>query len=286
VSLSCLIDDQGRVWYASAPDLGRRLGYPNPDFDLPAYAVRNLGYVLVRERRASVHISLRPSMVRPPALASLFYQLAESMPDRLLLSYLQRDWKHELLRSAHESMLRLEDLVYAAGARFPRSAYLVQRHPLMPRRHSAMESLSPLLAVWHLTSGRYPDGLVDMLAALGLRERAVVHRNPSGTDRLIFDHRGTAFSHYRPSWNLLAVGRDIEDQPDRAYAARTAETYRAVLRENEPRFEAVDAVINTPGRDVRRSRYDRLILPWRGSDGDRFVTGISVLRTSYILDCA
>jgi hypothetical protein len=286
VSLSCLIDDQGKVWYAGAPDLRRRLGYPDPDFDLPAYAVRNLGYVKVRQRRGSAHVSLRPSLVRPPALAGLFYHLAEAMPDRLLLSYLLRDWQHELIRSAHEAMLRLEDLVCAASVRHPPSTYLVQRHPLAPRRHSAMESLSPLLAVWHLTSGRYPDRLVDMLATLGLRERAVVHRNPAGTDRLIFDHRGTAFSHYPPSWNLLAVGRDIEDQPDRAYAARTAATYRAVLQENEPRFEAVDAVITTPGDDMLRSRYDRLILPWCGSDGDRFVTGVSMLRTSYILDCA
>jgi len=286
VSLSFLIDDQGKVWPAGALDLRRRLGYPDPDFDLPAYAMRNLGYVLVRERGNSVHVSLRPAMVRPPALAGLFYHLAEAAPERLLLSYLQREWKHELLRSAHEATLRLEDLVDAASARHPRSTYLVQRHSLAPRRHSALERLSPLLAVWHLVSGRYPDRLVDLLGALGVLDRAVVHRNPAGTNRLIFDHRGTAFSHYRPSWNLLAVGRDIEDQPDRAYAARTAETYRAVLQDEEPRFEAVDAVITTPGRDVLRSRYDRLILPWRGSDGDRFVTGISVLRSSYVLDCA
>src|SRR5450755_945649 len=65
VSLSFLIDDQGKVWPAGALDLRRRLGYPDPDFDLPAYAMRNLGYVLVRERGNSVHVSLRPAMVRP-----------------------------------------------------------------------------------------------------------------------------------------------------------------------------------------------------------------------------
>src|SRR5512137_1902831 len=97
MSPSCLIDDQGKVWFAGAPDLRRRLGYTDPDFDLPAYAVRNLGYVLVRERGNSVHVSLRPVLVRPPALAGLFSPLAAAAPERLLLSYLQRDWKHEML---------------------------------------------------------------------------------------------------------------------------------------------------------------------------------------------
>jgi hypothetical protein len=283
---STLIDDRGSLWHAGAPELRRRLGYPNPDFDLAGYAVRNLGFVLVREKGVSVHVSLRPALVRPPALAALFYRLAEVSPDRLLLSYLQGRWLHEIMRSSYEAMLRLEDLVYAAAYRQPRSAYLVQRHSLAPRRHSALERLGPLLAVWRLTGGRYPDRLTDLLGALDLLDRALVLRNPAGTDRLVFDHRGTAFSFYQPCWNLLAIGRDLEDQPDRDYGVRTAETYRAALAEGEPRFEAVDAVINTPGRDVRRSRYDRLILPWRGSEGDRFTTGVSVLRSSYVLDCA
>lgn len=264
----------------------RRLGYPDPDFDLPGYAVRNLGFVRVRDRGPSVHISLRPALVRPPSLAGLFYHLAEATPDRVLLSYFQRDWRHEVIRSIHEAILRLEDLVYAAGGKYPRSTYLSQRNPLAPRRHAALERLSPLLVIWQFTAGRYPDGLPDLLAALGLVDSAVVHRNPAGTNRLIFDHRGLGFLHYQPCWNLLAVGRDIEDQPDRAYAARTAVGYRAALDDGEPRFEAIDAVINTPGRDTRRSRYDRLILPWRGSNGERFVTGVSVLRSSYVIDAA
>src|ERR1700674_2572527 len=109
---STLIDDRGDVWHAGAPELRRRLGYPDPDFDLPGYAVRNLGFVLVRQKGTSVHVSLRPSLVQPPPLAALFYHLAEAAPERLLLSYLRASWLHEIMRSAYEAMLRLEDLVY------------------------------------------------------------------------------------------------------------------------------------------------------------------------------
>jgi hypothetical protein len=157
---------------------------------------------------------------------------------------------------------------------------------LAPRKHSALQSLGPLLAIWHVTGGLWTDHLRDLLTALNLLERAVVLRNPTGGDRLVFDFRGDFFSFYPRSWNRLAIGRDLEDQPDRDYGLRTAHSYREVLVGGEPRFEAVDAVIRSPGEDVRRSRYDRLILPWRTSDNERFLTGVSVLRATYSLESA
>lgn len=208
------------------------------------------------------------------------------MPERLLISYLQSTWQHEVIRSAHEAMLRLEDLIYAGPTWRPRSTYLVQRHPLVPRKHSALQSLGPLLAIWHVTGGLWTDRLRDLLTALNLLERAVLLHNPAGGDRLVFDYRGASFSFYPPCWNLLAVGRDLEDQPDREYGRRIALSYREALEDGQPRFEAVDAVIRVPGHDARRSRYDRLILPWRTSDNERFLTGVSMLRATYLLESA
>lgn len=281
-----LIDDRGETWTAGCPDLRRRLGFGRSDFDLVGYAVRTLGFALIRQRGRSIHLSLRPALTTPATLGTLFYRLAEATPERLLISYLQNAWQHEVLRSAHEAMLRLEDLVFATSTWRPSSTYLVQRHPLVLRQHSALESLGPLLAIWHVTGGLWTDRLRDLLTALNLLDRAILLHNPAGGDRLVFDHRGTSFSFYPPSWNRLAIGRDIEDQPDRDYGARTAHTYREVLGDGEPRFEAVDAVIRDPGHDVRRSRYDRLILPWRTSENERFLTGVSVLRATYLLESA
>lgn len=281
-----LIDDKGETWPAGAVAVRQRLGHDPSQFDPVGYAVRNLGFALVRQRGRSIHLSLRPALVTPATLGALFYRLAEAMPERLLLSYLQRNWQHEVIRSAHEAMLRLEDLVYTGSTWRPHSAYLVQRHPLVLRKHSALQSLGPLLAVWHLTGGLWTDRLRDLLMALNLLERAVVLRNPTGGDRLVFDHRGASFSFYPPCWNLLAIGRDLEDQPDREYGIRTAQSYREALGDGQPRFEAVDAVIRAPGKEVRRSRYDRLILPWRTSDNERFLTGVSTLRATYLLESA
>jgi len=131
-----------------------------------------------------------------------------------------------------------------------------------------------------------PDRLAEVLVPLGFFDRAAIVRNPRGSDRLLFEHRGRAFTFYQPCWNLLAMGRDVEDQPDRVYGAHTARCYREAFAEDAPRFEAVDALIRTPGREVRRSRFDRLILPWRTKSGERVATGVSLIRASYRLDCA
>lgn len=213
-----LIDDRGEPWWAGAPELRRRLGSAEAGEDFSLRAVREHGYVLLRERKGALHVMLRPAHVKRPTLATLFYRLAEAEPGRLLLSHLGREWRHEVCGSAHEAMLRLEDLVAFASGWALRAIYAVERHPLIPRRHPSLQQLAPLLAVWHLTGGKGPDRLAEVLAPLGFLDRAAIVRNPRGSDRLTFEHRGSAFTFYQPCWNLLAMGRDVEDQPD-AYTA-------------------------------------------------------------------
>jgi len=281
-----LIDKEGEIRFAGAPGITERAAAAEAEATWPDSAVRELGYVLVRERSSSLHVSLRPALVTEAALAALFYYLAEAMPERVMLSYLLDDWRHEVVRGAHQSMTRLEDLVSAAAQWRPSARYREQTQALALGKNTTLERWIPLLAVWRLSGGRVPGRLTDLFATLGLLDRVVVLRIPSGSDRLIFEHRGTGLSFYRPCWSLMLFGRDMEDQPDREYAAMTARAYRAALGDRQPRFDAVDAVINSPGGDVRRYRYDRLILPWDGADGARFVSGISVLRTSYALQSA
>lgn len=281
-----LIDEQGEPWLAGAPELRRRLGTVPVGADLSDHAVQEHGFVMMRERPGSLQVSLRPERVRRPTLATLFYRLAEVRPQRLVLSYLGRDWQHEVVGNAHEAMLRVEDLVASSAGWHPGAGYTVQRHSLVMRRHPSLQELAPLLAVWHLAAGRSPCPLPEVLGRLGFLNRSVIVRNPARSGRMVFEHRGKSFTFYQPCWNLLAMGRDVEDQPDLDYGKHTARCYREAFAEDAPRFESIDAVIRTPGREVRRSRFDRLILPWRMPNGERAATGVSLLRASYVLDCA
>jgi len=278
-----LIDGRGEPWWAGAPELRRRFAAAGAFEDVSALAVREHGYVLLRERKGALHVALRPERVTRPALATLFFRLAEAKPTRLLLSHFGEEWTHEVCGNAHETMLRLEDLVAFASGWALRAIYDVERHPLIPRRHPSLRQLAPMLAVWHLLGGRGPDRLAEVLAPLGFLDRSAIIRRPKGTERVLFEHRGKAFTFYQPCWNLLAMGRDVEDQPDCVYGAHTARCYRETFAEDAPRFESVEALVRTPEREVRRSRFDRLILPWRTHSGERVATGISIVRASYRL---
>jgi hypothetical protein len=104
-------------------------------------------------------------------------------------------------------------------------------------------------------------------------------------NRALVEHMGAGFRVFDACWALGAIGRDLEEQPDPAYGARSARAYHEVAGLGLPRLELVDAIIDVPGRPVRRSRYDRLMLPFR-SRGEIFVCGASVLRSSYPLEPA
>ena len=281
-----LIDHQGEVRLAGAPELRCYRDTCADMSEWPDCAVRDLGFVLVREHPTAVHLTLRPSLVTEPALAALFYYLAEAGPERVLLSYLLEDWHHDVIRGVHEAFLRLEDLVAAARKWRPRARYQAQVHPAQLLHHGAYEHWAPLLAVWGLAGGRAPQSVIELLRSFSLLDRASVVRNPPDSDRLVFEHHGDAHSFYSPYRNLAAIGRDFEEQPDQEFAAAVAGAYRAALGAREPRFEAVDAAPRTPGREFRRSRYDRLILPWQAATGDRFVTSLWTLRTSYAVEHA
>ena len=54
-----LIDERGDAWPDNSPALARRLGYREPDFDAPAYTVRNLGFIHVRFHEEGVRVSVR-----------------------------------------------------------------------------------------------------------------------------------------------------------------------------------------------------------------------------------
>jgi len=281
-----LIDGDGEIRSIGAPEVPRCAKAGGCDYDWPDRAAREFGFVLVRERATSMQIWLHPPLVTEAALAALFYHMAEARPERLLLSYLLGDWHYEVIRTAGEAMLRIEDLVLTARESRPAGRYHAQSHPSNLLRHSSYAHWAPMVAVWGLTGGRLPDRPCEMLRSWSLQDQALVLRNPPVSDRLLLEHHGGACSLHDPYRDTAWIGRDFEDQHDHQFAAAVANAYRTALGSREPRFEAVDAVVRTPGRLDRRSRYDRLILPWQSATGERIVTSLWKLRASYAFETA
>ncbi|MGB8843196.1 MAG: hypothetical protein WCC64_19240, partial [Aliidongia sp.] len=51
-----------------------------------------------------------------------------------------------------------------------------------------------------------------------------------------------------------------------------------------PGLQLVEAVITRVGGRAVRTRYERLLLPWRSPGGDRWITSQPVLRMRHVIE--
>jgi len=73
---------------------------------------------------------------------------------------------------------------------------------------------------------------------------------------------------------LLLVGRELNEMNDRDYGAWTEEAYAEALWDKELRIEAARALIRTSFGPTLKTRYDRVLFPWRRG-ADDYIIGVS-----------
>ncbi|MGH7126127.1 MAG: hypothetical protein ACREFI_17255 [Stellaceae bacterium] len=273
-----LIDDRGEPWADNSPELARRLGYREPDFDAPGYAVRNLGFIHVRLHEEGVRVSLRAGRFSLLSLTAALFALIDRRPRRIVLAaFSGEDWSYEMFANLGSFAERAEDL--AAGDPIAgRPRWLAAEKKLEALGTPAFEKTRPLVELWTTSRGRLGDDLIRALRACDLMHRAVLVRQIAGTSRLVYEHFGSAIQAMRPCETLRLVGRDIDDIADRAYGGWIGESYLAALRKRRLRLDSVRATLRTSEDSSVKVRYDRLLMPWRRSGSDLFVLGISVRR--------
>lgn len=279
-----LIDHHGNVWTDPAPGLGDALGYPDPDFDLWNYAIRNLGAVEIVIGDDEAVVSLRTATAKPMAVKATEQFLATLGPMQVRLRYEIGAWIEEScndpLQAAKQLTLALTD-ASRVSSRVAFAAKTRRLEMLSDMRLNQIETpedkLSLLFKKWRLSQGSFTPETASFLVRFGLLDRtAVIGEADNG--ELTFEHSGAAFRAYEQvdeNWNFRAKGVRLSDQPDPDYGRWVDRTYRGVLNEIQPRFEYVDAVIQARQGEPYRSRYDRLLLPWHTPAGKRLVTGTS-----------
>jgi hypothetical protein len=143
-----LIDERGGHWPDNSPALAQRLGYREPDFDAPAYTVRNLGFIHVRQHEEGVRVSLRSGTFTLLTLAAALYVLVDRRPRRIVLAvFWGEDWSYAPSPSAPRISRPETPLPAArAGSRWRRSS----RTSSCPR--------SPALGRWSISGSRAAAG--------------------------------------------------------------------------------------------------------------------------------
>ncbi|GGF49035.1 hypothetical protein GCM10011611_64270 [Aliidongia dinghuensis] len=287
--MDLLIDQTGQPWPNGSTALRRYLGQPSSTADLAGFVVCNLGFARLRIRQGTILLSVRAGQLEFRALEAVVRFLVTETWQRLVIEHMDRRPDYEIFGRVEDAVARLKDLSAPSVALAPRDPFFSQELSLDRLAQSGQQSLQSLLALWRARRGQLaPNQIIAMMPG-PLKSRMVLtrmHRPDSlAPSRALVEHIGSGFRVFDACWALGAVGRDLEQLPDPGYGERSARAYHEVAALGQPRFEHVDAVIDVPGRPVTRSRYERLMLPWR-SRGELFVCGASVLRSSYPLEPA
>lgn len=284
--MDLLIDEVGEIWLNGSVALRRRLDPSAAVRDLADHAVRSHGFIRVRRGDGTIRLALSAGRFGFPTLESAVRLVLTGGWRRLVIEHADRLPSFEIYGRLEDAVARLKDLGAPSPLLARRERFSTQELSLDRLAESGQEALGGLLRLWRARQGELtPERLLAEMPE-ALKPRATVSRMiavATPRSRALVEHMGAGFRVFDACWALGAVGRDLEEQPDPAHGALSARAYHEVVREGLPRLEAVDAVIAVPNRPVRRSRYDRLLLPFRAR-GELFVCGASVLRASYALD--
>ncbi len=280
-----LIDERGRRWSDRSWDLVRRLGRFDPSLELPAFAVRERGFIHIRAQENGARVALRAGGFGLETLAGALYELKERRFPRILLAMLVgEEWFYEMLGGAWEFAERAEHLL-AGGPVAPRHPWLAAERDLAALGLPDFAQVRPLVELWRSNRGTITEEFEEALRSQNLLDRMILVRVRPGTSRLVFAHFGSGIECVRPGESAQLVDRDIHDQPDREYGAWVARAYGTGFAVAAPRLESIRASVRVSETVVAEGRYDRLTLPWRDRANERFVMGISLTRRHrYALD--
>ncbi|MBX9588488.1 MAG: hypothetical protein K2X43_04230 [Hyphomonadaceae bacterium] len=260
---SVVFDDQGELWDARSRRLALDLHASIAGEELVDYAIRNLGFVAAKEMGASLRISLRPSVVSPIAFSALLYWLHDRSADRVLISFCDREWTHEMMRSREEAVRRLMSRVdFGQGTRD--GDFLQQE--------LSLESLPPssplrdVLEMWRASGGKFDRERLAPLLERALQGRFVLAEAAPNRPSLLIKDIGSGLRRPAHHWLSRSIGLRVEDQPDYAYGKWVAGTYRDVLNKGEPDLGDVDAVIRFPQEARQSFRYKRLLVPFTADE--------------------
>ncbi|HEX2116590.1 MAG TPA: hypothetical protein VHM01_19470 [Alphaproteobacteria bacterium] len=267
-----LIDDLGEEHPWPSSRIFKEFDAARADYDPLAYAVRNLGFVLIVERPGFLRLRLRPLLVSSRAVAAMFYCLAERRPPRSAIAWFDDAWHDELCGGPKHLYRRLTEILHRSARSFVAEPFLATRRSLDAVLNPPGHPFAPLLKSW-LNGSR--DDLLVSAQQQGLWERAMVAEQDPVTGVFRFRHSGGSIQLYGSEWSDKAVGRRVSEQPDSAYGRWIEDGCAAVNETNDARVELVHAAVTRSDGEVHRWRYERLMLPFKAVDGRRMVMSVS-----------
>jgi hypothetical protein len=268
-----LIDTKGNFLEASSEAVRGMLGAHLAGGDLSAFAVRNLGFVLVERSDGNCSVRLRPRLVHPVAFSSAVNWIADQTASRFMVSSLDSTWHHHLLASREDVIAKLVQLYPVADpTNDPR--FLTRELPVASL--SAHDPLGCLLRRWRELEGQFNrermTGVLDHI----LEGRYFLATKASRTDDLVIGEVGPGLVYFNRDLPTRLEGFRVEDMPDVHYGRFVAQSLLSTLTRAEPIYDEVDARLSLPRKGTKAARYRRISLPFKAADGGSVLLSASL----------
>lgn len=280
--MQIMISPEGSIYAPGTEQFFERIGYSNPDFDAGDYVVRNLGFLSISRRSSQrITLRLRPSMVSVAALNAAIMALSNQEFAQAEIQHFDQDWTQEVWPNDPALFNHLAALC-ENGAKPTEPRFAAKPLQLDQLEASTGNPLKPLFQKWRVSASSFDDTTMPFLIGYGLDYRLLVMTADRSGEPLRFQFFGEGFKFYDAKQKANTIGAPIDQQPDADYGRWLADQYGRVAESGEPCLDYVTACIRSGEAPGRRSRYERLLLPWRTQDNRRLVTCASVLISSEV----
>ena len=273
-----LVTPDGQWVLEDSPEFLAALGDPNPDYDAASFAVKNLGFVKFQILDNSViEIELHPHTVELPALLAVQQQLLTSKVRLFRIRYFASSWQSEIFPASDLAVSRLSELCSPKFAPVAKDRFLVE-----PRDYSKLYEgdegpLQLLAQKWRMSFGHFDPSVISFAIKQQLLSRMMIFGVRPDWSNPVFRFIGDGFRWLESDYQFHGIGERVENQPDKDYGEWVSEFYKSVARTGQPRYDHVTAAIQgAPGeRKLFTTRYERLLLPWKTSSDEVFVSMLS-----------
>jgi hypothetical protein len=276
--LTMLVTPDGRWVIEDSAEFLAALGDPNPDYDAASFAVKNLGFVKFQIIDQSViEIELHPHTVELPALLAVQQQLLTSTVKLFRIKYFTTSWQSEILSAPDLTVSRLSELCAPRFAPADKDRFLVEPQDYSKLYESGDGPLHLLAQKWRMSFGHFDPTVISFAIKQQLLSRMMIFGVKPDLSDPVFRFIGDGFRWLETDYQFHGIGERVENQPDKDYGGWVSDFYKSVARSGQPRLDHVTAAIQAaPGqRRLFTTRYERLLLPWKTSSDEIFVSMLS-----------
>jgi hypothetical protein len=198
--------------------------------------------------------------------------LKDRRVERVVLSHFDSAWVDELI-GPQALDTRLDALSPAQTTRT--DDFLLRTLPVENAPRMVVDKtqliVSDIMRSWPTLLHEYDTSNLLRLLRVAFNEQFVIVQRPSGGDRVLFSEFGHRMYPRFDTWRECAIGAPISEQPDRAFGRWINDSYKVAMGSAEPRYEAVDAILQWPDIGRARRRYRRVLFPFQENESGRLL---------------